>query len=219
VSLRHGMLGLLAEEPASGYDLARRFQEALGSVWPAQHPQIYAELARLSAAGLIEVDSHGPRRRTAYRITEAGLVEVRRWLTEQEVDHTYRMETLMRAFFYWLMEPADLKAHLAAEQRYFAETAVLFRAYTAAKDRGEWGTSPQTRAFRIAAEAGIRINEALAEWAQWAQETDLMNSQDFGTAGGAPQEGAPPRQQEADPSGPAASAEADEGAEGGTAAG
>jgi DNA-binding PadR family transcriptional regulator len=211
------MLGLLAEEPASGYDLARRFQEALGSVWPAQHPQIYAELARLSAAGLIEVDSHGPRRRTAYRITEAGLAEVRRWLTEQEVDHTYRMETLMRAFFYWLMEPADLKAHLAAEQRYFAETAVLFRAYTAAKDRGEWGTGPQTRAFRIAAEAGIRINEALAEWAQWAQETDLMNSQDFGTAGGAPQDGAPPSQSqqeaEAEASGPSPSAEADETAE------
>ena len=35
MSLRHGLLGLLAEGPASGYDLARRFSEALGSVWPA----------------------------------------------------------------------------------------------------------------------------------------------------------------------------------------
>ena len=48
MSLRHGLLGLLAEGPASGYDLARRFQEALGPVWPAQHPKIYAELARLT---------------------------------------------------------------------------------------------------------------------------------------------------------------------------
>jgi DNA-binding PadR family transcriptional regulator len=120
MSLRHGLLGLLAEGPASGYDLARRFQEALGSVWPAQHPQIYAELSRLDAAGLIEVDSRGPRRRKAYRITDAGLAEVRRWLAEENVDHTFRMEILLRS---------------------------------------------------------LRINEALAEW---AQNADVMSAEDFG---------------------------------------
>src|SRR5437016_3016376 len=73
VSLRYGLLGLLAEGPASGYDLARRFEEAMGTVWPAQHPKIYAELGRLSDEGLIEVDSVGARRRVAYRITETGL--------------------------------------------------------------------------------------------------------------------------------------------------
>lgn len=182
MSLRHGLLGLLAEGPASGYDLARRFSQALGSVWPAQHPQIYSELVRLEAAGLIEVDSTGPRRRKAYRVTDAGLAEVRRWLTEVDVDHTFRMEVLFRAYFYWLMEPEDLKAHLAGEQRFFAETAEALRGYAATKDRGEWGTSKQTRAMRIALEAGIRINEALADWAQWAQETDVMTAEDFGTA-------------------------------------
>ncbi|GAA2026716.1 hypothetical protein GCM10009839_26540 [Catenulispora yoronensis] len=182
MSLRHGLLGLLAEGPASGYDLARRFSEALGSVWPAQHPQIYSELARLETAGLIEVESTGPRRRKAYRITDEGLAEVRRWLAEVEVDHTFRMETLFRAYFFWLMDPEDLKAHLAKEQLFFAETAAALRGYAATKDRGDWGTSTQTRAMRIALEAGIRINEALAGWAQWAQETDIMTAEDFGTA-------------------------------------
>ncbi|HEY8983817.1 MAG TPA: hypothetical protein VIU15_30100 [Streptomyces sp.] len=32
MSLRHGVLGLLAEGPASGYDLAQRFQQVLGAV-------------------------------------------------------------------------------------------------------------------------------------------------------------------------------------------
>jgi DNA-binding PadR family transcriptional regulator len=182
MSLRHGLLGLLAEGPASGYDLARRFSEALGSVWPAQHPQIYSELARLESAGLIEVESTGPRRRKAYRITDEGLAEVRRWLAEAEVDHTFRMETLFRAYFFWLMEPEDLKAHLAAEQAFFAQTAEALRGYAATKDRGDWGTSTQTRAMRIALEAGIRINEALAGWAQWAHDTEIMTAEDFGTA-------------------------------------
>jgi DNA-binding PadR family transcriptional regulator len=180
MSLRHALLGLLAEGPASGYDLARRFQEGLNSVWPAQHPQIYSELSRLAAAGLIEVDSHGPRRRTAYRITEAGLAEVRRWLAEDEIDHSFRMEPLLRSFFFWLMEPEDLKRRLGEEQEQFAAYARTLREFAGAKDRGEWGTSRPTRAQRIAVEGAIRVNEALAEWARWAEETDLMADENFG---------------------------------------
>lgn len=180
MSLRHGLLGLLAEGPASGYDLARRFQEGLNSVWPAQHPQIYSELSRLADAGLIEVDSHGPRRRTAYRITDAGLAEVKRWLSEGEIDHSFRMEPLLRSFFFWLMEPEDLKRRLAEEHEYFDRFTRTLRAYAGAKDRGEWGTSHRTRAQRIAVEAAIRVNEALAGWARWAEETDLMTDENFG---------------------------------------
>ena len=85
MSLRHGLLGLLAEGPASGYDLARRFTEVLGSIWPAQHPKIYAELGKLASEGLVEVESEGPRRRKAYRITESGLAEVKR--RENDIEH------------------------------------------------------------------------------------------------------------------------------------
>jgi hypothetical protein len=38
-----------------------------------------------------------------------------------------------------------------------------------AKDRGEYGDSPQTRSLRIAAEAGARLNQAIAEWVIWAK--------------------------------------------------
>ncbi|MCP2336033.1 PadR family transcriptional regulator [Actinomadura rupiterrae] len=169
MSLRHGLLGLLAEGPASGYDLARRFEEHLGPVWPAQHPKIYAELSRLSKAGMIEVDSHGPRGRKAYRITDAGRAEVRRWLSEDAVDHTLRSESVLRSFFFWLMDPDDLHEHLRREQRYFTEIADLARGYAAAKDRGEYGTAPQTKSMRVALEAAIRVYQSLADWAEWAQ--------------------------------------------------
>jgi DNA-binding PadR family transcriptional regulator len=170
MSLRHGLLGLIAEGPASGYDLARRFEEVLGSIWPAKHPQIYGELNRLAGEGLLTVEAEGPRRRKEYRITDAGLAELRRWLVEAEVDHTVRLEPLLRSLFFWLMEPDELADHLDREASYYRETAQVYRAYAGRKDRGEFGDSPQTRSMRLTIEAGIRLYEAMADWADWAKD-------------------------------------------------
>jgi len=169
VSLRHALLGLLAEQPASGWDLSHRFDEVLGSVWPAGHPQIYGELRKLEQERLIEVDSEGPRRRKAYRITDAGLAAVRHWLTSGEVDHTLRLEALLRSVFFWLMTPEQLADHLRNEAVYYETLAATYRNIAQAKDRGDYGHSPQTQSLRIAAEAGARLNQALGEWAIWAQ--------------------------------------------------
>lgn len=169
MSLRHGLLGLLAEGPASGYDLTRRFEQVLGAVWPAGHPQIYGELSRLAGDGLIEIDSEGPRGRKAYRITDSGLAEIRRWLAEpSEVDHTTRLQSLLRSFFFWLMEPADLHAHLVREADFFAAAAHRYRAYANATDQGDFSDTPRNRSLRIAIEGGARLYEALEGWARWA---------------------------------------------------
>jgi hypothetical protein len=46
----------------------------------------------------------------------------------------------------------------------------------AAKDRGDFGDSPQTQSLRIAVEAGVRVTEALGEWADWAKSAPLSES-------------------------------------------
>lgn len=60
MSLRHAVLGLLAESPASGYDLMKMFNASLANVWPATQSQVYGELTKLTTAGLVEVAAHGP---------------------------------------------------------------------------------------------------------------------------------------------------------------
>ena len=127
VALSHGLLGLLAEGPASGYDLARRFTELLSAVWPAKHPAIYTELGRLVDRDLIEVDSEGPRGRKAYRITDAGLLEIKRWLTQEPTDHALRSESLFRAVFLWLLTPGEIADHLHEEAAYFETMAETYR--------------------------------------------------------------------------------------------
>ncbi len=168
MSLRHALLGLLAEQPASGWDLSRRFDDLLGSVWPAGHPQIYGELRRLEQEAFIEVESEGPRRRKAYQVTDLGITEVRRWLTDVEVDHTLRLEAVLRSVFFWLMTPDQLSDHLRREAAYYEAVAAGYRQLAEAKDRGDFGHGPQTQSVRIAAEAGARLNTALGEWATWA---------------------------------------------------
>jgi hypothetical protein len=41
------------------------------------------------------------------RVTEAGLADIRQWLATGDVDHTVRLEPLLRSFFYWLVPPAE----------------------------------------------------------------------------------------------------------------
>ena len=84
MSLRHAVLGLLADGPASGYDLLKMFDRSLAFVWPASQSQLYGELNRLADDGLIEVSNEGPRGRKDYAITDQGRAEAR------TVDHRRR---------------------------------------------------------------------------------------------------------------------------------
>jgi DNA-binding PadR family transcriptional regulator len=85
VSLPHLLLGLLAEEPRTGYELERALNEELDPVWRAGFSQIYPALARMRREGWVLLRVLGPRRgppRLLYRATAAGRRELRRWLEE-----------------------------------------------------------------------------------------------------------------------------------------
>jgi DNA-binding PadR family transcriptional regulator len=170
MSLRHGLLGLLAEGPASGYDLARRFEKELGPIWPAKHPQIYGELNRLAERCWIVAEAEGPRRRKEYRITDDGRTELRRWLLEKPADQSARVEPLLRSLFYWQLTDEELIAHLDHEAARWRETARLYQCAVESAERGERGDTPQMRSVRVTVEAGVRLYEALAEWAEWAKQ-------------------------------------------------
>ncbi len=87
MSLRMAALGLIAQRPGStGYDLLRTFELSLANVWPATQSQLYAELNRICADGLIEAAATGPRGRKEYTATGAGHVVLREWLVAPTPD-------------------------------------------------------------------------------------------------------------------------------------
>ncbi|MBO0512703.1 PadR family transcriptional regulator [Streptomyces beijiangensis] len=54
MSLKYAVLGALLEGEASGYDLAKIFDVSVSNFWAATPQQLYRELERLAADGLVE---------------------------------------------------------------------------------------------------------------------------------------------------------------------
>jgi len=84
MSLRHALLGLLTAQPMSGYDLTKVFDRSVAYVWHAPHSQIYPELRRMAAVGLVSAESskRGERGvKRIYSITPPGLAEFRQWVS------------------------------------------------------------------------------------------------------------------------------------------
>ena len=83
------VLAMLAKEPAQGYQLRARMNDALGPLGEALNAgQVYVTLGRLEKAGLVAVEetpeSTGPadRDRKVYVLTAAGQQRVAEWLAE-----------------------------------------------------------------------------------------------------------------------------------------
>ncbi|MGH9920438.1 MAG: PadR family transcriptional regulator, partial [Nitrososphaerales archaeon] len=166
-SLRYGLLDLLAGEPMSGYDLALFFLASMGNVWPAQHSQIYPELAKLLGDGLITQTGEGPRGRKVYQTTPEGVEALRSWLREAGPDYSVRYEPLLRVFCLWALPKEEAVEQLKRDR---AEYAQHLERLENAIETADWGANPTRRASRLAIEFGRRFYSMQVEWADWAVE-------------------------------------------------
>lgn len=165
MSLRYALLGLLADGPASGYDLLRRFKVSLANVWPATQSQIYTELTKLADAGAIAVSDEGPRGRKEYTITDAGLADLREWLTTTKPKRVARNEMLLRVFFLGVVSRAYARDYLSDIETGSAKAGAELAALEASID---WDDDDLSVYGRIAMEWGKRFHVMSREWAEWA---------------------------------------------------
>ena len=160
MALRYALLGALADQPRTGYELLKHFQQSLAYAWPASHSQIYPELARLLEDGLIEQTGSGARNSKTYAVTDAGIAEVRAWLRGTAPDRRVRSDAALRTFFLWLLDPAEARKQLEVERTYWQGVLDEFL-----RIREEpTGHNKKARTFRIALEGGIRTVEARLAW-------------------------------------------------------
>jgi DNA-binding PadR family transcriptional regulator len=79
VSVRHGLLTLLADGPSYGYQLRARLEDQTGGTWPLNIGQIYTTLTRLQRDGLVAAVGDDGAGHATYQITEAGRGAVADW--------------------------------------------------------------------------------------------------------------------------------------------
>jgi PadR family transcriptional regulator AphA len=159
MSLRHALLGALADQPRTGYSLLKHFEQSLAYAWQASHSQIYPELARLLEDGLIEQTSSGARNSKTYAVTADGIEEIRRWL-RTEPDRRVRNDAALRTFFLWLLEPGEALEHLERERAYSQSVLDEFLRI----QEEPTGNNKKARTFRIALEGGIHFVQGRIAW-------------------------------------------------------
>lgn len=200
MSLRHAVLGLLVDQPASGYDLMKRFNTSLANVWPATQSQVYGELARLSDQGLISVTAEGPRGRKEYATTDEGVAELRHWLTGTEVRPPRGGDSLLRVFFLNVVTREQAVDFLGAMAGRAAADHARLRQI---KDSVDWDDEGMlTTNGRLALEYGLRQYTMQEEWARWAiDEITSGGARGNSPTGPAPSADASPDDSTANPAG------------------
>lgn len=99
MALEHALLVALSERPASGLDLARRFDRSIGFFWHATHQQIYRVLARMDADGWVRaraVAQSGRPDKKVYAVAPAGRQALADWLAAPTPTEPLRSELAVK---------------------------------------------------------------------------------------------------------------------------
>lgn len=131
MSLRYALLALLTAQPMTGYDLAKAFRVSVGHVWHAPDSQIYPELKRMVADGLVadEAVPWGPSStKTRYSILEDGIAAFVRWLDEPTEYAPERDPAHLRAAYFEWADPDAARRRLREHIDHYAVRRVQWQA-------------------------------------------------------------------------------------------
>ncbi len=114
MALAEAILVCLAEEPLTGYELAKSFDTSIGFFWRADHQQIYRELKRLRDNDWVSdelVVQQGRPNKRRYSITDAGRAHLMEWSQQPQQPPPIKDDLLVK-----LYSLADVDAGAVREQ-------------------------------------------------------------------------------------------------------
>lgn len=158
MSVKYGLLALLAEAPTHGYQLKTAFERHTGGSWALNIGQVYTTLQRLERDGLVETADKGDDRND-YRITAAGRIQLDAWFATPVVpEGPARDELMIKVLLAVAAADIDVTAIL---QRQRTSSVTLLQAYTRRKAQAD----PETDlAFLMMIDALIFRTEAEVRW-------------------------------------------------------
>jgi DNA-binding PadR family transcriptional regulator len=111
LSIEHAILGVIAQYPASGYEIKAEFEHGGARLlWDLSFGSIYPKLQKLQEQGLItpHETQQGGRERRRYELTKKGWEALAAWLAEPPAyPLPFRDELLLRLEFWGSGRPED----------------------------------------------------------------------------------------------------------------
>jgi PadR family transcriptional regulator AphA len=111
MSHKYLILGLLAQNPMTGYDMRKHVQDVLSVVTNASYGSLYPTLHKLLEDGAVqmdEVEQDGRPAKKIYRITNAGAKDLQGWLKEPATEDKIKREFLLKLYFAKELPKQDL---------------------------------------------------------------------------------------------------------------
>lgn len=168
----YALLGLLAVQPFTTYELAQQMERSLADYWPRAQSVLYREAKNLVANDLAETERvyTGRRASTVYRITPEGQRALRSWLDRPGDGPVLQWEALVQVAFADHGDVDRLRRTLAAIG-VEADRTLDDRNARGVEYLGDGGPFPD-RLPVIALVAKYLIEHAAltSRWAAWARE-------------------------------------------------
>jgi len=190
MSLRFALLGLLAVEPASGYDLKRAINRSTYFIWNATGPQIYNTLHKLREEGCITSQSlaqDGKPDKQIHTITARGRARLEDFMSEPIRASVTRDEVLLRIFFGNFASRMIITRELAAYLQRIRDERTTMEA-TEARITAHPGRKHEARRFQL---LSLRIK--VGQYRAMEQELVRFLKDDADKVEGLKQRGARPR--------------------------
>ena len=165
--LGYALLGLLHQQPLSGYDVKKMFASSPMGGFSDSPGAIYPALSRLEKRGLVRSeieDGTGLRRRRVFHITSPGLAALKAWQRRPITD-----EDVVRHLGELLLRFAFMDETLGAprSQAFLQEFAGKLSAYIPSlRDYLNAHAKSMPVSGRLALESGIQEYEARLSWAK-----------------------------------------------------
>jgi DNA-binding PadR family transcriptional regulator len=176
-TLGYALLGVLARESSSGYEVAQMMRAPVGFFWHARHSQIYPELASLEAQGLVtfEVVEQSDRpAKKVYSLTDTGRAALREWVTSPLDVPAVRDESVLRAYNVWLGDPAKARTLFQEQAEKHEAQLAEYEGFRAQMESSTGGALPPVNSPDFATYAalmrGIGYEREAAAWCRWMAE-------------------------------------------------
>ncbi|MGB3691697.1 MAG: PadR family transcriptional regulator [Spirulinaceae cyanobacterium] len=173
MSLTYAILATLTDEPASGYDIAKKFDSSVSFFWQASHQQIYRELNKLEEKSWIfaeTITQEGRPNKKIYSLTKLGKEKIIEWIAKPGKVSPHKEEVLVKLFAGYLVKPQILIRELERHRQLHKRQLDVYKGIAQQNFPQPHQLSFPHKCQYLTLRQGIRYEENYIGWCQEAIE-------------------------------------------------